>query len=135
MSAQGAVQEALVAALRGHAGLAGATNGVHIGRAVRATAPSLIVGESIAVDWSTKGARGREIRIAVTVTDQAESPARLHRLMADTEDAIERMARDITGWRVASIAFLRSRIIRDAARDWAGLIEYRVRVIEVPPGP
>lgn len=131
MSAQEAVQAALIATIEAHSTLSGAINGVFVGKAVRATAPYVVLGESIAADWGSKSARGREIRIAVTVIDAAESPARLHRLMADLEDAIEDMARDLPGWRVASLVFLRSRILRDAARDWAGMVEYRVRVMAV----
>ncbi|RJF90784.1 DUF3168 domain-containing protein [Sphingomonas cavernae] len=135
MSAQGAVEAALMAALKGHAALTGATNGVLLAGTGRATPPYVRLGESIAADWGTKDARGREIRVAVTLVDQGESAVRLHRLMAMAEEAIEGMARDADGWRLASIAFLRSRVMRDAAREWSGMIEYRVRAIETPPGP
>lgn len=126
-----AVQAALVVALGGHAGLAEAVSGIFDGPPARAAYPYVSIGEAVSTDWSSKTARGREIRIAVTIWDDGERPALLHGLMADAEDAIDGMARDLDGWRVASLAFLRARIVRDADGPWAGLVEYRVRVMEV----
>jgi hypothetical protein len=119
-----AVQAALVTAL--------GTMAIDVfdGPPVRAAYPYAAIGDAVASDWSTKTARGREVRIAVTIWDDGERPARLHGLMADAEDAIETLARDLDGWRVASLALLRARIVRDADGPWAGLIEYRVRVME-----
>jgi hypothetical protein len=39
------------------------------------------------------------------------------------------MARDLDGWRVASVTFVRAIVVRDPAGPWAGLIEHRVRVM------
>lgn len=131
MSAQAAIEAALLAALNGHAGFSAATNGVMPAGAGRATPPYARIGDMIGADWSTKDARGRELRVAVTIIDQGEGPARLHRLMAMAEEAIEGMVRDADGWRLASIAFIRSRVMRDAARDWQGMLEYRIRALAV----
>ena len=80
--------------------------------------------------WSTNTATGREFRMALTVWDEGEEAARLHDLMGHVEDAVAALPRDLPGWRVASIAFVRSFIARDAAGPWAGLVEYRLRVLE-----
>lgn len=125
-----AVQEAAVAALRGHAALAGAVTGIFDGPPARARFPYVAMGESVVADWGTKTARGREVRLAVIVWDDGLKPARLHGLMCEVETAVEAMSREFGGWRVASLAFLRARVVRDADGPWAGLVEYRVRVLE-----
>lgn len=129
MSAEGAVEAALVAAAEGHAGLSATINGVFVGRPARATAPWIEIGETIGGDWSSKTERGRELRVALTVRDEGESAARLHGVMRDVEAAVEAMPRALDGWRVASLVFLRSRVGRDAAGAWVGVVEYRVRVM------
>jgi hypothetical protein len=120
-----AVQTALVAALG-----ALEVSGVFDGAPARAAYPYAVIGEAVSSDWSHKSGRGREHRLAVTIWDDGASAARLHGLMADAEDAIEGMARDLGGHRVVSLVFLRSRIVRDADGPWAGLIEYRARTLE-----
>lgn len=132
MSAYAVLESAIMAALSSHAPLHAAINGVHRMRPTRATPPYLTIGESLTADWGTKDLRGREVRIALDLTDAAESPARLYGLMAEAEIALEGLARNLDGWRVASMIFLRSRITRNAARDWSGVIEYRVRMLADP---
>jgi hypothetical protein len=128
MSAVQAVQAALVAALTGHAGLAGV--GIFDGPPARAAFPYVAIGESVTGDWSHKTGKGREQRLAITIWDDGQSAARLHGLMAEAECAIEGMARELDGHRLVSLVFLRSRIIRDAGGPWAGLIEFRARTLE-----
>lgn len=120
------MQEALVAALAGIAGL----TGVYDGPPARAAYPYASIGEAVAADWSVKERRGRELRLAVTIHDDGASAARLHGLMAAAEDAIEAIGVDLPGHRIASLVFLRARVSRDAAGPWAGLIEYRARILE-----
>ena len=50
--------------------------------------------------------------------------------MAEVEEAIETIGPDIDGHRVASLIFLRSRVVRDPDGPWAGIIEYRARTLE-----
>jgi hypothetical protein len=130
MSAEGAVHGALVAALRGSADFGGAINGVFEGPAVKASAPYAEVQPLIAVDWSTKDKAGRELRPAVTIRDAGEGPARLHALVGAACAAIEAMPRDLDGWRIASLVFVRSRMLREAPGRWAATVEFRVRVLE-----
>ena len=124
------VQTALVSALEAHPAIAAAHTGVYDGPEPRAAFPYISVTDGLVTDWSTKTAIGREFRMALTVWDEGEEAARLHDLMGHVEDAVAALPRDLPGWRVASIAFVRSFIARDAAGPWAGLVEYRLRVLE-----
>ena len=125
-----AVQAAAVAALEAHPVLAQSLSGVFDGPPVRAAYPYISVSEGLVTDWSTKTETGREIRLALTVWDDGEEPARLHNIMGHVEEAIAAMAQDLAGWRVASNVFLRSLIARDPAGPWAGLVEHRVRLLQ-----
>jgi Protein of unknown function (DUF3168) len=125
------VQEAVVAALRGSVPVMAAVSGIYDGPPARAAFPYVSVGDGLTSDWSTKTAPGREIRVALTVWDDGEEPARLHGLMSDVENAVAGIERDLDGWRVASVVFLRSLVARRPDGAWAGLVEYRVRVMGV----
>lgn len=130
MSAEIVLQAALLAALRGSAVLAAGANGVFAGAPVKASVPYVALGEVLAVDWGTKTAAGRECRVAVTVRDAGETAMRAQQLADAAGVAIEKSARDLPGWRVASVVFLRSRVVRE--RDgWAVAVEYRVRMLAV----
>jgi hypothetical protein len=129
MSAEGALHAALVAALREAADFGGVLNHVFEGPAVKASAPYAEVQPLVAVDWGTKDRAGRELRPAVVVRDAGETPARLHALIGAACAAIEAMPRDLAGWRVASLAFVRSRMLAEAPGRWAAVVEYRVRVL------
>jgi Protein of unknown function (DUF3168) len=128
-SAVEAVQSALVTVLRGDPAITAAVTGVYDGAPPRAAFPYIVINDSSSTDWSTKTARGREVRIAVTVWDDGEEAATLQHIMALIEDAVAGLARDLPGWRVASNIFMRSLVTRSAAGPWAGLVEHRVRVI------
>ncbi|UIJ45850.1 DUF3168 domain-containing protein [Sphingomonas cannabina] len=130
MSGPAAVRAAVADALRSDAELRGLLNGVFAGPAVRSSPPFAEVSETLAADWGTKDTRGREVRVAVMLRDAAETPARLGAIAALAERAIEAMPREIAGWRVASIAFLRSRTTGDGPGKWLCVLEYRVRVLE-----
>ena len=129
--AEGVVRGAMAAALRGDATLAAVLNGVFEGPAVRASAPFAEVAEALASDWSTKDARGRELRVAVMLRDAGERAERLATLVDAAERAIEAMPRDLDGWRVASLTFLRSRTTGEGPGRWLAVVEYRVRVLEI----
>ena len=69
MSFEEALQDAVIAALRGVAGV----NGVYLERPARASTPYLVLGELLSADWSAKGMAGREARLIVRVHDAGES--------------------------------------------------------------
>jgi hypothetical protein len=126
-----AVQAALVAALQGHAPIADVVSGVHDGPPVRAAWPYVVIDDGSTSDWSHKSARGREHRIGIIIWDDGETPARLHGLIAEAETAIEGMDRDLAGHRLVSLAFVRSRVVRDPDGPWGGFVQYRARTLEL----
>jgi hypothetical protein len=125
------LQSALVTAVQTHPVLAEELTGVFDGPPSRAAFPYLSIGDGLSADWSTKTATGREIRIGLTVWDDGESAARLHQLVGHVEDAVAALPRDLPGWRIASCVFLRSFVARNPAGAWAGVVDYRVRVLGV----
>ena len=126
-----AVQTAAIAALQTHPVLAQSVSGIYDGPPARAAFPYISISGSLSTDWSTKTAIGREIRLAITVWDDGEEASKLQYLMSHAEEAIAAMARDLPGWHVASNVFLRSLVARDAAGPWAGLVEYRFRILSI----
>jgi hypothetical protein len=125
MSAESVVQAAALAALRDVAGL----NGVYLSPPVKATAPYAELGDVLSIDWGVKDRAGRELRLAVTIRDAGETPARAQALAEAARAAIEGLPRDLDGWRVASIALVRSRVGGGPVGRWTALVEYRVRVL------
>lgn len=130
-SAMHTLQAAAVAALTAHPVLANALTGVYDGPPPRAAFPYVAINDGIASDWSTKTDAGREIRLALTVWDDGESTTRLSNLMSHVEDAVLAIPRDLPDWRIASLVFVRSMVVRDPAGPWAGLVEYRVRLLAI----
>jgi hypothetical protein len=124
-----ALQAAAVAALGAHPALMTMLSGVYDGPPPRAAFPYIAIGDGLSSDWSTKTATGREIRLALTVWDDGEEASRINILMGQVEDAVAGMARDLPGWRIASLVFLRSFVVRDPAGPWAGLVEHRIRLL------
>jgi hypothetical protein len=122
MSALEAVQAALVTLLADIVP-------VYDGAPPRAEFPYIVISDSPVTDWSTKTERGREIRLALNIWDDGEAAESLRTLMIAVEAAIENFPRDLPGWRVASLVFLRSLISREPGAPSAALIEHRVRMI------
>jgi hypothetical protein len=126
------LQAAAIAALEAHPALSSSLSGVYDGPGPRTAFPYVSFSNGLVSDWSTKTAVGREIRLALTVWDDGEEATRLHDLMGHVEDAMAALPRDLTGWRVASVVFLRTLVVRDSAGPWAGLVEYRMRMLATP---
>jgi len=124
-----AVQAAIAGALRNSTPVMAGVSGIYDGPPARAAFPYVALSDGSGSDWSTKTAPGREIRAALPVWDDGEEPARLYGLMHAVEQAVADMDRDLDGWRVASVAFVRSLVVRDPAGPWAGLVEHRIRVM------
>ena len=49
--------------------------------------------------------------------------------MGHIGDAVEALPRDLAGWRVASCVFLRTFVARNPAGAWAGVVDYRFRLL------
>lgn len=124
MSALAAVQAALVPLLDGIAS-------VYDGVPPRAPFPHIVISDSPVSDWSTKTEQGREIRLTLNLWDDGEVAENLRSLMIAVETAMDGFPRNLPGWRVASLIFLRSLVSRTPEGPSAALIEYRVRVLEV----
>ena len=124
MSAGGALQEAVAAALVGQAEL----TGVYDGPPARAAYPYVVLDGGTEVDWSHKSGGGREVLLAVTLWD--EQPARLHALVDGIETAVAAIGA-VNGWQLVSIAFLRRRVVRDVAGPWAAAMDFRARMLAV----
>ena len=125
MSAGGALQEAVATSLLGQSEL----TGVFDGPPARAAFPYVVLDGGTETDWSHKSGSGREVLLAVTLWD--EQPARLHALV----DGIEALVAGIgavAGWQLASIAFLKRRIVRDVAGPWAAAMDFRARLLAEP---
>lgn len=130
-SALEAVQQALVAALSGHVALMDMVNGIFDGPPPRAPFPYIALATGASLDWSHKGGVGRELSLALTVHDDGDTAARLHRVMALVEDALESGLADPAGWQIVTFDFRRTRILRSAVSPWSGLIEYRAKVLRI----
>jgi hypothetical protein len=130
-SALEAVQQALVAKLSGHVALMDMVSGIFDGPPPRADFPYIALATGASLDWSHKGGVGRELSLALTIHDDGDTAARLHRVMALVEDALESGLADPAGWQIVTLDFRRTRILRSAVSPWSGLIEYRARVLKI----
>lgn len=128
MTASQQLQAAAMAALEAADGI----GGVYDGPPLQAAFPYALVEAGPESDWGHKSAAGREVRLAVTVRDEGERPARLYRLMAQAEAAMEGLIAP-EHWSIATIRFVRSRVVREPRGAWAGVTEYRARMLSNAP--
>ncbi|VAW05750.1 hypothetical protein MNBD_ALPHA04-1690 [hydrothermal vent metagenome] len=125
------VQQSLVTALSAHQPLIGGISGIFDGPPVRAAFPYIALATGASLDWSHKTGTGRELSLAMTVQDDGETAARLHRVMALVEEALAGGLDDPPDWQIVTFDFRRTRILRSAVASWNGLIEYRARALRV----
>ena len=123
------LRAALIEWLRSGPALA-ALNSVAEETPVAATPPWLGIAASASADWSTKDARGREIRVALELHCRGDDPATAATLVRAIESRIEALPRLQDGFAIASTLFLRARAEQRAANTRAVLLEYRFRVLE-----
>lgn len=122
MSAGGALQACLAAALAGDSRL----TGIYDGPPARAAFPYAVIDAGSESDWSHKNGGGREVLVALTLWD--EEPARLAEL-ADEIETLAISARVVTGWQLVSMRLLRRRTVRDVAGPWAAALHFRARLL------
>lgn len=130
-SALEAVQRQLVTQLNGHVPLMDLISGIFDGPPPRADFPYIALATGASLDWSHKGGVGRELSLALTLYDDGETAARVHRVMALVEEALEAGLDDPVGWQIVTFDFRRTRILRSAVSPWSGLVEYRAKVLKV----
>ena len=127
MSASLAVQRLMVAALADIPGL----TGVYDGPPPDAASPYLVIGADIATDWSTKTETGHEHRVAVNVWDAGPGTAPVKTLMGAVETRLASLAGGRDGHRIVSSRLVRSLVLTDAEGWSHGIVEFRLRTIEV----
>ena len=122
MSAGGALQSAIAAALGGASEL----TGVFDGPPARAAYPYVALDATTESDWSHKSGIGREVMVAITVWD--DQPVRLHGLADQVEAALGGLDA-LDGWQLVTMRLVRRRVVRDVAGPWAAAIDYRARML------
>ena len=106
-------------------------NGIAEEAPARTAQPWLAIAASASADWSTKTARGREVRLALELHcrgDQADAAALL---VGAIEARVESLPPAQCGFTVAAIQFLRARAEQRPANTRAILLEYRFRLISI----
>ena len=121
---------ALMAWLRADPILADMLNSIEEDGPVAASPPHLALVASAAADWSTKTARGREIRLALELAGRGDDPAQTAVLAQRVEQRIATLAPQQAGYRIVVTQFLRSRVERRRRGLRAVLLEYRFTLIE-----
>lgn len=96
---------------------------------VRASVPQAVLGEPSDSDWGAAGIEGRELRVALTLTDEGEQPRRL-RACVQAAEAIGLPEMLADGWRVAGLSVVATRMAKTGAR-WTASVEWRVRLWRV----
>jgi hypothetical protein len=122
MSAGGALQSAIAAALNVIEGL----TGVFDGPPARAAFPYVALDATTETDWSHKSGEGREVMIAITVWD--DQPVRLHGL-ADAVETTMASLSTVAGWQLVTMRLVRRRVVRDVAGPWAAAVDFRARML------
>lgn len=121
---------ALMAWLRADPILADMLNSIEDDGPVAASPPHLALVASAGTDWSTKTARGREIRLALELAGRGDDPAQTAVLAQRVEQRIATLAPQQAGYRIVVTQFLRSRVERRRRGLRAVLLEYRFTLIE-----
>jgi hypothetical protein len=125
-----AFRAALMAWLRADPILADMLNSIEDDGPVAASPPHLALVASAGTDWSTKTARGREIRLALELAGRGDDPAQTAVLAQRVEQRIATLAPQQAGYRIVVTQFLRSRVERRRRGLRAVLLEYRFTLIE-----
>jgi hypothetical protein len=127
MSAGAVLRAALLARLRDDPAVA--VTRVVEGASARGTVPFASLRDLGATDWGTKDRAGREVRIAVTVRDDGETPVRAEAIAGAAEAAVLAMPRELPGWRVASAVTVRTMVSAQGEGRWAAQVDFRVRML------
>jgi hypothetical protein len=122
MSAGGALQSAIAAALGGVSGL----TGVFDGPPARAAYPYVALDATTETDWGHKSGDGREVMVAITLWD--DQPVRLHGLADAVEAAVAGIV-GVAGWQLVTMRLVRRRVVRDVAGPWAAAVDFRARML------
>lgn len=123
-------RSALADWLRADAVLMGMVNAVEEEGPIAASPPAIAFVASAAADWSHKTGAGRELRLALELTDRADDGAHTAAIVARIEQRIATPPPAPPGLRVVMTQFLRSRAERRGRSIRAVLLEYRFLLLE-----
>jgi hypothetical protein len=124
VSAGGALQTAIAAALDGVEDL----SGVFDGPPARASYPYAAIDATTETDWGHKSAEGREVLVGITIWD--DQPVRLHAL-ADAVETSLNLLPTFDDWQIVTLRLVRRRVLRDVAGPWAAAIDFRARMLAI----
>ena len=124
MSAGGALQSAIAAALAALPEL----TGVYDGPPARAAYPYVAIDATTETDWGHKSGDGREVLVAITLWD--DQPVRLHGLADQIEARLSALSA-LPEWALVTLRLVRRRVLRDVAGPWAAAIDFRARMLAV----
>jgi len=122
MSAGGALQSAIAAALAALPEL----TGVYDGPPARAAYPYVAIDATTETDWGHKSGDGREVLVAITLWD--DQPVRLHGLADQIEARLSALSA-LPEWALVTLRLVRRRVLRDVAGPWAAAIDFRARML------
>lgn len=122
MSAGGALQSAIAAALAALPEL----TGVYDGPPARAAYPYVAIDATTETDWGHKSGDGREVLVAITLWD--DQPVRLHGLADQVEASLSALSA-LPEWALVTLRLARRRVLRDVAGPWAAVIDFRARML------
>jgi len=117
-SALESVQQQLVTQLNTHSPLMGLISGIFDGPPPRADFPYIALATGASLDWSHKGGVGRELSLALTVHDDGETAARVHRVMALVEEGLVAPSGAAPAeWRFTGVHMHRARVAVRLQKD------------------
>ena len=122
--AAGALIAAMMAVLRDVPGLSQVSDGVPL----QAGDAAAVVEAGPETDWGFKDGDGAEMRFAVLVSCGGEAPSRARLLGEKVRRAVATVRPELDGWRLVSVAMLRSRVLRAPGPKWTAVMEYRARM-------
>ena len=124
-----ALRSALIGWLASDPMLASALNTITEEAPLRTAAPWLGIVASAATDWSVKGRRGREVRVALELHCRGDDPLAAANLTSAIEARVETLPAAQASCEIANCTFLRARAEQRPGNLRAVLIEYRFRLL------
>ena len=119
------LREAAIGALAGIGGI----GRVYDAPPLQAALPYALIECDMESDWSHKSGAGREVRLSATLFDAGERPERLRRLAGEAEAALSGIGPVGGGWRLVTMRYLRTRILREPGGRWAAALAFRARLL------
>lgn len=126
-----ALRAALIDWLRSGPAPLDTLNAVEEEAPLRTSLPWLGIAASASADWSTKDARGREVRVALELASRGDELPADGALVRAVDKRVEELPRLQDGFHIAILTFLRARTGRRAKNIRSTLLEYRFRCLEV----